>query len=187
MLPTTAAALLILLLNYRKVAFCISLFLQTLYLAYLVCAILVPFGYFPINLALLILSFIYLIYFLTTENRRKRDDKKQKKRVKRVFSRLKLAVHGVSLLISIYGIVVAAGEATRLPILFLIFTIVLWVIRLWLDIKISRIEERYEKALESVKNTASKTAEGVKSLAARAVNSTKRNKKERDEKTVVTV
>ena len=119
----------------KCVAFIAAMIMQLLYIVYLVYIVAKGEGIVGVNIAMLVVSFVYLAYFLVMEYRlsgmtgaEKRAERKSTKIMKRVYNWVKFAFKTMNLGIMLYGLWVNEAISTTVSTIFTTLMIIVWIV-----------------------------------------------------------
>ena len=125
--------------DFKRFGFIFNIVIELLCLSYLAYAIFAGFGIFYLNIVLASVSLAYLIFYIIIG----RDPEKKKTFVqtKRGYRYFKIAVHTVSLGITVYGIYIATEEPEFVTVVMAALTTVGWGINLLVTFFLSYFSE----------------------------------------------
>jgi len=137
--------------GFKTTVFIFNLTIQIFYIFYLVFAIATGSGIMPANIALLVISVTYLVFFLIFEKKPDKVDKKKKSLGKTLFKYTKLFIQAFIIGTAVIEIAKSPDDANALTVLFTAVMIIGWVLTLLLDIIYRIIVALSEYVIESVK------------------------------------
>ena len=140
MIDYTRAAIDKTLNDFKRFGFIFNIVIELLTISYLVYAIIAGVGIIYLNVALVTLSLAYLTFYIVIG----RDPEKKKLCVqtKRSYKYFKIAVHTVSLGITVYGLYIATEEPSFVSIVMAAATTVGWAINLLVTFSINYISSK---------------------------------------------
>ena len=130
--------------DLKKLIFIFSLIMQTVYIAYLIYAIVIGAGILFVNIALLVLICTYTLYAVINKIGQKKISKKADKVIKKIYRRSKITVKAFTLAATIYGIIIASSKVGTLTIIFAAFTTIAWLLSVLLEIAVWVFEKYAE-------------------------------------------
>lgn len=136
--------------DLRRFAFVCGIFSNALPIVYLIYAIFAPAGYLWINIALLVPSVLYFIFYVATRDKRDRGSKRIKRITKQSFRRYKLLVRLLNLITIIYGIYAASTHVTMWSIVLAAFTVISLVFQIILELVVSYAERQFTRITDSL-------------------------------------
>ncbi len=132
--------------DFKKTSYVVTLIMQVFYIAYLIYASFAGVGFLAINISLAVVSLAYLIFYLTTY------DKKQKKLkffTARAYKWFKLTINAFTLAVSLYGIYTAAKNVNPISIILATLMIITWILQLVMEIIVIIFENKKQFILEA--------------------------------------
>lgn len=135
----------------KKFFFCVTIFMQLLYIGYLAHAIFAEVGNLYANIVLCAISVIYLIAGIIIHNITGKEGKRYKKLSKRAYKWGKLLINAFTLGVAIYGLVNSAGSNNLLSIVLTVFMIISWCFKVFVQILIICIERKKKQFIEIFK------------------------------------
>lgn len=141
--------------DINLVGYLFNVITPVFYIAYLLYAIFLPVGFRWANVTLLVLTLLYLVFYISTYDIKNKDFKATKKRVRHIFKGIKLGVTAMTLGITIYGIYVASTHTTAVSVVLSSFMALFWVVNVFIEIMSYIIEyqsELFLAAIEADKN-----------------------------------
>ena len=117
---------------------------QSLYVAYLIYALMRGQGIWWTNALLLVLSLAYFIFYLSTSNKIGKGIKVVKKNAARFYKRFKLATNGFTLAVTIYTLVLSIHEVDAISIVLAAVTALGWILQILLEVLSSYVEHCVE-------------------------------------------
>ena len=136
--------------DLRRFAFVCGIFSNGLPIVYLIYAICAPAGYLWINIALLVPSVLYFIFFIVTRDKRDGSSKRIKRITKQSFRRYKLFVRLLNLITIIYGIYAASTHITLWSIVLAAFTVISLAFQIILELVVSYAERQFARLTDSL-------------------------------------
>ena len=130
----------------------VALISQLTIVAYLVYASVADMGYLAINIILCIayaVYFAFYIYYAVTRTKRTKRERRHQKRTRR---RIRLAVKAVTLLTTVYGMVISLGAAAPFAFLFASVSLSFWVFQVIAELVYSFFISRAERLADSIKS-----------------------------------
>lgn len=147
MFDYTKAALTQIIKDFKKLCYVLSILTQTLYIAYLIFAIVTQKGVLSANITLLSISAVYFVFFLIMTGK---HGSKTAKWAKMLFKRSKQAIKLFTLGVIFYGIYVTAEKVTPISVVFTAFMVVSWVLEIIFEIILSIIATRLQLFKEAL-------------------------------------
>ena len=161
MFDYTKAAIDTIVRDLKRIFFAFNIFVQLLYIGYLVYVLATGRGVLAANIILIALSASYLVLFVVTYNKKERQFKKL---AKRTYSLIKIAVNAFTIGIAIYGIYSTAGEITPTSIVMLVLMVLGWLVSVLLQVLIYFIESRKNLVIEALKADKEQTLKPITSV-----------------------
>jgi uncharacterized membrane protein YobD (UPF0266 family) len=135
--------------DIKCLAFLCSITTQLIYMAYLIYALCTDRGVFTVNIILLVLSTIYLAFYIYANLQ---EFKAKTKRIVRIiFKRCKQFIRVYTLGVMIYGLCITAGNASITSILLTVFMVLGFIADILFEILIRRIVKRSKMFVEAIK------------------------------------
>ena len=119
-----------------------SIFIQIVYLAFLIFSLSSGRGIFAVNVVLTALSSFFLVFLIITFIKRDFLTREHRRSIKHTVRITSLAVKTVSLYITLYGIHVAVTQFNTVSVIFAVFMLFAWLCGTLLEIS-RLIIERY--------------------------------------------
>ena len=144
--------------DVKNIAKFFTIFVQVVYMAYLIYAFVVNSGLRAVNAVLFVLSLAYFIFYLivskTIDTSDEKDERKEArsklKKARRFYQRSKILVNLFPLGVSIYSICLTSGNLNPFTLLSTVFMVFSWVLQILMQIIIAVVEKRihlFEEAL----------------------------------------
>ena len=162
MLDYTKNAILKIVNDFKKFIFLCNVTTQIAYIAYLVYTLIAQTGLWFINLALLIISVSYLLFFLYAT--KKEACKQLKKRMNLLFKRCKQLVKFFTLGVMLYGIWQTTENVTPLSVILSALMIVGFVLQILFEVILKLLLNRADLILEGLKADWEQATKPVKSV-----------------------
>ena len=134
-----------------KIIFACNVFIQVLYVAYLIVALCVGAGNAVVNGILLGLSSLYLGFYLVMNFRESRGAKQTKKIVELIYKWSKRLIKVYTLAAAIYAIILTEGNANHFTVLITAFMLVGFVLQILLEIVYRLVVSRLTLLIEGIK------------------------------------
>ncbi len=169
--------------DFQKIIFACSVFVQTLYVAYLITALCVGAGNAIVNGILLGLSALYLGFYLVMYFRETRGAKQTKKIVETIYKWSKRLIKVYTLAAAIYAIILTEGNANHFTVLITAFMLVGFVLQILLEIVYKLVVSRLMLLVEGIKADiapVTKTVNFFKKLKGEEVESDPEKNKQRE-------
>ena len=125
-----------------------SIFIQIVYLAFLIFSLSSGRGIFAVNVVLTALSSFFLVFLIITFIKRDFLTREHRRSIKHTVRITSLAVKTVSLYITLYGIHVAVTQFNTVSVIFAVFMLFAWLCGTLLEIS-RLIIERYTSLMTS--------------------------------------
>lgn len=174
MLDYTRAALNKTVQDLKTVSFWFTIILQTCYVAYLVFASIVGRGMRVVNITLCVITFAYLIFYVSTAKRMSESAKSARKTTKRVYKSIKLTINAFSLVVALYSIFITNEVLTSVSlagILVNVFLVIGWfvqtllmVLSIYVEKKVTFILDGFHTDLERITKPFDKVGGFVKRI-----------------------
>ena len=132
--------------DIKKFIFIFSLIMQTVYIGYLVYAIVIGAGILYVNITLLILAYTYAVFIVINQAKQKKISKNAQATVKKIYRRSKIFVNAFTLASTLYGVFIASSDAGTVAIILAAFTSIVWLLSVLLEI-LSYIFEKYAELI----------------------------------------
>ena len=161
MLENTRAIGSVILEDLRRVLFGFKVSTLSLYIIYLVYAIIAEVGKPWANAVLLLISAAYLVFYCINHRRIDGTAKEARRLTRRIYALCKIAINGVTLAITVYGLFFAASEATLLNLALTLVTAFGWVISVLLEMIYAFVLKRYDWLVEAIKMDIAPIIKGV--------------------------
>lgn len=137
--------------DFLKIIFACNVFIQVLYVAYLIVALCVGAGNAVVNGILLGLSSLYLGFYLVMNFRESRGAKQTKKIVELIYKWSKRLIKVYTLAAAIYAIILTEGNANHFTVLITAFMLVGFVLQILLEIVYRLVVSRLTLLIEGIK------------------------------------
>lgn len=141
--------------DFQKILYIVTVFSQAVYAAYLVYALASGAGVFWVNLALLVLSVCYSVFFLVVTKCGKSPDGVKKKIVKKLGAKIykwcKLLLQIYPVALTVYGLYETSKNVTFFAVLLVCFMIVGWILQAIFEIIGAIFSSRFQLLVEGLK------------------------------------
>ena len=137
--------------DFQKIIFACSVFIQSLYVAYLIAALFSGAGNAIVNGVLLGLCSGYLAFYCVMYFRETRGAKQTKKIVELIYKWSKRLIKVYTLAASIYAIILTEGNANHFTVLITAFMLVGFVLQILLEIVYKLVVSRLSLLVEGIK------------------------------------
>ena len=162
MLDYTKAAVKHTVEHLKKLDYARNIATQTLYIAYLVYALIANIGSQIANGILLALSVAYSFFFLYVT--KIKTEKALKRKVRSIYRHAKRLVKLFNLGVAVYGICITAKHVTPLALLFVAFMIVAWVLQIVFEVLLRAIAKKAQFILEGLEEDYRQLTKPVKTV-----------------------
>jgi len=158
--------------DLKAILFFFSLVTQIIYIIYLAYAVFAKIGIIYINIALLVISVAYLIFFLVFNQRKDKKSKRKEMLVRHTKIIIKLIINAVSLGIAIYGLYCATKEVNAISLMLTILMLIFWCLQVVLEVIVLFFERKkslimygLQKDFEPINNAINRLGNIVRKVA----------------------
>ena len=152
-----------------------SLSVQITYLAYLAFCMVSGLGNIWVNSVLALLAAAYLTFDILTRDKVEKSTKQTRKKIKRIYRRVKLVYSLFPILASVYGMYIAsAADVKPISIITTTIMIILWVVRAVVEMlvyiisrEIDILKDAFHRDVESMKETVTKPIDAARGFVRR--------------------
>ena len=135
----------------KRFSFILSVSIQALYVAYLMCALLIPIGNPIVNAIIGAITIGHLIFTLVYDIEDERRKKKNKQQLRHTLSHVKLTVKAIFAAVVIYT--TAISITSNNPVIWIapVITLLLWLISLFIEMIVRYTETRSALLMDAVR------------------------------------
>ncbi len=130
--------------DLKRFCFIFTVLFCTLYIGYVIYAVAVNAGFLWANITLGAVTVCYLAFVIVTYGNKDREVKALKKEIRHIKTGAVLLIKAVTIVLTVYGIYIAADSADVISFVFAVFSVVLWAAQLVLEIATYIVEDRME-------------------------------------------
>lgn len=140
--------------DLKKFIFCFNIAAQSVYIAYLIYAIIVGTGILFANITLIALSAGYLVFYIVKIVKHIKTKNNAVETIEKTYRWTKIAIKAFTLGATLYGIHIATVRATTAAVIFAAFTTITWVMSVLFELVRYLFENYFELISSAVKKDA---------------------------------
>ena len=130
--------------DVNRFRFIVTVLFCTLYIGYIIYAFAVSAGFLWANIILGAITVCYLIFSIVMYRCKDRETKSLKKEINHIKVGIVLLIKAVTIVLTVYGIYIAADGTDIISVVFAAFSVVLWGAQLLLEIATYIVEDKAE-------------------------------------------
>lgn len=172
MFKNTTASIDAIIRDVKTVALLVTVISNLICIGYFTYASIVGTGFMAINIATVVISLAYIIIYAVTYSK-KGTEKKVHSVAAKINSGAKLVFRTITLVATIYGIIIAGSNSNGITIILATLSILMWIVSFVVEVLKYYVEIRFNQLKESLKKDLMAPVNTVKAIGNGVANAVK--------------